>query len=377
MKKYIGMLFFSCLMASCGQGPEKIFVGEILKDKCHFVYMDSLKIAADSLSGNGNFYMKDSVLTFADMTLCTLFHFDLNNGKELGHNFDKGNGRNEFASLMYAYPINGSDKYYAMDSSLGFYIYDDRKGQIDKISRIDFGWKEKDNKLNFDSPSLYNLMNMTDFGMNIAKVNDSTLMIPVSIIDRNLTNITKERYDKGHIFAEVDSKNFKVTKVFGSFPDVFKEKSSNILEFFQYDKMSDTLYVNHSIDSLVYVYKYPDTLLYTIGFDVKGAKRDYPERLTKDHSVFKQDVAKLSINTGLKLDNGYLIRTVMLNMLTGETVMQVYANTDLVGEFKMPPMFKYLGYYNGYFYGISLLPKQENDKFYFVRYRFKLSMNEK
>ena len=39
----------------------------------------------------------------------------------------------------------------------------------------------------------------------------------------------------------------------------------------------------------------------------------------------------------------------MLNMLTGETVMQIYSNDNLVGEFKMPSMFKYLGYYNGYF----------------------------
>lgn len=168
-----------------------------------------------------------------------------------------------------------------------------------------------------------------------------------------------------------------MTKVFGDFPDIFKEKPSNILEFFQYEKIGDTLYVNHSVDSLVYVYKYPDKLLYTIGFEAQGAKRDYPERLVKDHSVFKEDVAKLSINSGLKFDNGYLVRTVMLNMLTGETVMQIYSNDNLVGEFKMPSMFKYLGYYNGYFYGISLLPRQENDKFYYMRYKFKLAINEK
>lgn len=375
MKKYIVVMLFSFLMASCGQETEKIHLGENLRDKCHLVCMDSLKIVADSLSGNGNFYMKDSVLTFADMTLCTLFHFNLNNCKELGHNFDKGNGRNEFSSLMYAYPINGSDKYYAMDSSLGFYIYDDRKGQIDKISKLDFGWNDK--KQDFDSPALYNLMYMTEFGMNISKVNDSTLMLPVSIIDRYLTNITKKRYEEGHIFAEVNSNNFKVTKVFGNFPDIFKGKPSNVLEFFQYDKIGDTLYVNHSVDSLVYVYKYPDKLLYTIGFEAQGAKRDYPERLVKDHSVFKEDVAKLSINSGLKFDNGYLVRTVMLNMLTGETVMQIYSKDNLVGEFKMPSMFKYLGYYNGYFYGISLLPRQENDKFYYMRYKFKLAINEK
>lgn len=375
MKKYIVIMFFSFLMASCNQGPAKVHLGEDFNGRCNLVCMDSLEIQADSLSGNGNFYMQDSVLTFADMTLCTLFHFDINTGKELENSFKKGNGRNEFSSLMYAYPINGTDKCYAMDGSLGIYIYDNRKSQIDKISKIDFGWNDK--VQDFDSPSMYNLMYMTDFGMNISKVNDSTLMLPVSIIDRNLKDVTKNRYDKGHIFAEVNSKNFKVTKVFGSFPDVFREKASNILEFFQYDKKSDTLYVNHSVDSLVYVYQYPDKLLYTMGFEAKGAKRSYPERLTKDHSVFKQDLEKLSINSGLKFDNGYLIRTVMLNMVTGETIMQIYSDANLVGEFKMPSMFKHLGYYKGYFYGISLLPKQKNDKLYFVRYRFKLSANEK
>lgn len=57
--------------------------------------------------------------------------------------------------------------------------------------------------------------------------------------------------------------------------------------------------------------------------------------------------------------------------------MQIYSKDNLVGEFKMPSMFKYLGYYNGYFYGISLLPRQENDKFYYMRYKFKLAINEK
>ena len=58
MKKYIVVMLFSFLMASCGQETEKIHLGENLRDKCHLVCMDSLKIVADSLSGNGNFYIR-------------------------------------------------------------------------------------------------------------------------------------------------------------------------------------------------------------------------------------------------------------------------------------------------------------------------------
>lgn len=373
-KKYLIMLVLLLLVSCSQESVMMVHKGENQKGRCHIVCMDSLEVTADSISGNGNFYMKDSILTFADMTLCTLFHFDINSGKKYGHCFKKGNGRNEFTSMMYSYPISGTNKYFAMDSSLGIYIYDDKKELIEKKSKINFDWNE--NVHNFDSPSMYNLMYMSDFGMNISKVNDSTLMIPVSIIDRYLNNITKERYDKGHIFAEVNYRNFKVTRVFGNFPEVYKEKASNVLEFFQYDKVGDTIYTNHSIDSLVYVYKYPDKLLYTMGFDAIGTNHNYPERLTKDHSMFRQDVENLSITTGLKHDHGFLFRTVMLNIKSGETIMQVYSGTNMVGEFYMPHLFKYLGFYKGFFYGVSLVPKQKNDKLYFVRYKFKLVLDE-
>ena len=102
-----------------------------------------------------------------------------------------------------------------------------------------------------------------------------------------------------------------------------------------------------------------------------------PEQLFVAQELINKVKSKCCGIKGLKFDNGYLVRTVMLNMLTGETVMQIYSNDNLVGEFKMPSMFKYLGYYNGYFYGISLLPRQENDKFYYMRYKFKLAINEK
>ena len=41
MKKYIVVMLFSFLMASCGQETEKIHLGENLRDKCHLVCMDS------------------------------------------------------------------------------------------------------------------------------------------------------------------------------------------------------------------------------------------------------------------------------------------------------------------------------------------------
>lgn len=370
-KNFLYMCALVLLLNSCNDDLKPVHIGK-KSLQYELTKMDSIVIDADSLSGNGNFYMRDSVLTFADMTLCSLFHFDVKNGKLIKKVFTKGNGRNEIPSLMYSYPLFGAndDESYAMDSSLGMYILDEEQGVIKRTGRLDFSWEEAQN--DYDSPSLYNLMFMTDFGMKICSVDDSTWMVPVSIIDRNLADVTKERYEKGHIFAEVDSRNYKVKNLFGRFPYMLKEKPSNLFEFFQYEKCGDTLYVNNCVDSLVYVYKYPDELLYTFGYEVKEAHRNYSSTLTADHSLFQKEAAKVSLNTGLCYAHGLLIRTTMIDMLSGKSVMQVYAGNDLVGEFDMPDMFRFLGYWNGYYYGTSFVPRMNEDSMSFILYRYKI-----
>lgn len=370
----ISLLF---VLASCQEREGVAHVGVIKNDSTlQLVFSDSILINADSMSCNGNFYIQDSVLTFADMTLCTLFRFDLNSGKSIGNFFAKGNGHNEIPSLMYAYPVEGSKgKCYIIGNSLEIATFDNNKNEIERIGKIDFAWDKYN--VGYDATTLYNLMFMTDFGVDFSSVNDSTWMVPVSIIDRKLKDVTTERYSKGHIFAEVNSKTFKVNKVFGSFPEIYKEKPTTLFEFFQYTKHSDTIFVNHAIDSLIYVYKYPDELLYTIGYDVSGAKRNYKRHLSQDKASFAKEAANVSLNTGLKYDNGLLFRTVIKDMATGKSAIQVYAENNLVSEVQTPPMFKYLGYYRGIYYGTTFIPKELDGKLYYVLYKMKLKNNER
>ncbi len=42
MKKYIVVMLFSFLMASCGQETEKIHLGENLRDKCQIKQINQL-----------------------------------------------------------------------------------------------------------------------------------------------------------------------------------------------------------------------------------------------------------------------------------------------------------------------------------------------
>lgn len=372
MKKSIFLLLTIILLVSCEHNEAISHRGKKINDKYHLEAVDSIYLEADSISGNGNFYLKDSVLTFADMTLCSLFQFDLN-GNFLQKKLQKGNARNEIPALLYAYPIsNSKDRTFIVDNSNFIYVLDDQKTDIVKVGRIDFGWDGSFN--GYDSPSLYNLMFMTDFGMNITAVNDSTWMLPISIIDSYLgKKITDERYKKGHIFAEMDAKTFKVKKVFGKFPNIYKEKPSTLFEFFQYSKCNDTVYVNHAVDSLIYVYKYPDKLLYTMGYELNGANRKYSSHLSADHSAFKEEAVKISLNTGIYSDNGFIIRSIMKSMQTGETYLQFYLHENLVGEFKVPSMFHYLGYWKGFYYGVSFVPITKNYKQYFVLYKLKIT----
>ena len=359
------------LIMSCKHDIINNHLGQKDIGRYHIHVVDSMLVDADSISGDGNFYINDSALFFADNVLCTLFQFDINNGKIMGKHFGKGNGMNEVSSMMYAYPIHpGLDgNSYIMGNSLEMYLFNSMTWKMQKPRVMDFSWNDKND--GYDDTSMYNLMFMTDFGMNISKVDDSTLMAPVSLLDRKFKKLSTERYEKGHIFAEIDSKTMKVRKVFGRFPDIYKENPSNLFEFFQYEKSNDTLFVNHSVDSLIYVYKYPDSLLYTIGYEVSGAVKSYKRGLFKDHAHFKEEAMKTSLNAGLAYNDGMLVRTTLLNVSTGETVLQLYVRNDLVGECKMPSRFKYLGRIGDFHYGTSFLPVEKGNRQFLVVYRIK------
>jgi len=93
-----------CVIASCN---EKSVHKKHLGDKLAHarLEMDSLVADAFFTSGRGNFYLQDSIITFADVYYCTFFHFNANTGDSVSQHFRRGNGPNELTNIMYAYPI--------------------------------------------------------------------------------------------------------------------------------------------------------------------------------------------------------------------------------------------------------------------------------
>ena len=89
----------------------------------------------------------------------------------------------------------------------------------------------------------------------------------------------------------------KVVDVFGYFPEIYKVSPTPHLEFFQYAIEGDRMYVNHTVDSLIYVYQLPDKPLYTIGYECKDIDRDYTvSRKIENTTLFEKHLQKGGFN---------------------------------------------------------------------------------
>ncbi|RGV35664.1 hypothetical protein DWW14_21715 [Bacteroides uniformis] len=367
----MGMLLVSI---SCSESVDIVHYGEWKANK-KIELLDSVIVDASNTSGRGNFFMQDSSIYFADSYYMSIFQYDFVSASCVGQYFGRGQGPNELPSFMYAYPFkNGNRECFVMDNSLGMYTYREGDFSLEYKGRIDFGWEHL-SRNDYTSPSVYNLMEMTDFGIDLTYLNDSTILLPINLINRYLDKVSEERYEEGHIFAELNSKNMKVKKVWGDFPNVYKQRPTPFFEFFQYAMNKDTLYVNHATDSLIYVYKYPNNLLYTVGYESSDVNRNYTVGYDVEMSNFKSDIRIVGVNSGLLYvpEKHLLFRTTLKRVLNREVVIQAYSNNDLILDADMPNSFKLLGFWDDYFYGVSLLPKEDaNGNIHFIFYRFKI-----
>lgn len=339
--------------------------------------IDSLIIDANMTSSMGNFYMQDSSLFFADVYKCIIYEFSINTGKFLGVHYNYGNGPNELSRYLYAYPFeNGKGNCFLIDNSLRMYVWNKSEYLLNDKGNIDFGW-ENQKRNNYESTSIYNIMQFTDFGINLSMVNDSVCLVPLSIVNRYINQIDKSRYIKGHVLGELNLNSMKIERVLGSFPQVYIEKPTPQHEYFDYVLEDGRMYINHAVDSLIYVYNYPNELLYTIGYEATNINREYTVGYDIDFETFNNDIKSCGINTGISYvkESGLLIRTSLLGGKNGLNIcLQAYRNDDLILEQVVGTLFSFLGYYDGYYYGVKLLPiETEDEDIKIILYRFNIT----
>ena len=112
--------------------------------------------------------------------------------------------------------------------------------------------------------------------------------------------VEDKRYKEGAILGKLNLSTMKVKSVIGRFPEIYKHKPMPDMESFQYTISNGLLYVNHAVDSLIYIYKDSDNLQYTIGYECLGIDRNYTSsKIIDQNETFKNDIQHVGLNSGL------------------------------------------------------------------------------
>lgn len=90
MKKIAFLLLLCSLFACSRQAKNVPHSGERLLNKK--IYLDSVVVDASYTSGWGNFYLVDSIITFADTYYSKFYDYKANSGDFVAEHFRKGNG---------------------------------------------------------------------------------------------------------------------------------------------------------------------------------------------------------------------------------------------------------------------------------------------
>lgn len=377
----IGLLLL-LLSGACSKAPESSYRGKkMLQDKK--IKIDSLLIDADTTSMRGSFLLLDSSLIFVDQHYCAVYEFAVADGTLNNVYSRRGQGPDDMLGIMYGCKVAPQDTaLWIVDSSIGVFemnMASDR-GKPKHIGRINFHWDNAD-QTSYEGTALYNLLEMSDFGIKMCKIDDSTLLIPLSLINRKLSAIDSKRYKEGHIFGVVDIPSLDVKEVTGLFSESFLKNPTPNFEFFDYDidYSNGKVYVSFAPDSLIQCYDISDLSkpLYYFGFEPNGINREYTAGYKNREmlgQIWGHDIEKVGVNTGLYFDNTdkLLMRTSMTDFASGRTVLQIYSNDNLIGEYDLPPYFKILGRYGNRYYGVRFIPVETADECNYTLYSFTL-----
>lgn len=373
---FVAISMLSVVVCSCVNRPQREFPLKGERDKSLAVVdLDTIRADVSDSSCRGNFLMSDTSVYFADASMSALYEYSPE-GKFLGKRLGKGQGPEEISSMMYAAPLlNARDSIVIIDSSNGMYIYDVAQDHISCKGVIDFGWGKHED--DYSSPSAYNLMEMSDFGVSFMHRGGDDMVFPLSIVTRDNSKLNPQRYSEGRIFGLLDEETMEVSEVFGCYPESFTEQPKPAFEFFSFCGSPEGGYfVSFAADPRVYLFDSNGSPAYCFGEDPEGVRRIYTIGYDSPYETFKKDIGNNpGCNTGLYYDgkNDILFRTTMTDFESGKVFLQGYRGNNLVLEEEMPPYFKLLGQIGDTYIGVRFIPEDNgDDNMNFTIYRFRV-----
>ncbi|MDR0843908.1 MAG: hypothetical protein LBN71_01695, partial [Tannerella sp.] len=146
------------------------------------IEIDSYTIDVFNTSGEGNFFMMDSIIHFADYHYAKIYGYGCNSGEVLFEKFGLGGGPEDIGRFMYATPVLNDTLVFILDGNI----------RASFFRKNGYTWETKQRQLDFgtgpavgeyDSTRAYSFLSMTEFGVNVYNY-QGKLLIPVQPVVR-------------------------------------------------------------------------------------------------------------------------------------------------------------------------------------------------
>jgi hypothetical protein len=377
MKKYV--LVLSCLLTFTFVGCNYSKTDGLPHKGTDKTQESRLKISWDSLvvdisytSGRGSFFMYDSVISFADSYYAKLYNFDCRTGTLLSSKFGVGDGPDEMRRYISAHPVGNDSVIMFVDGNGIVTLCGMDNYQLYRKKEMNFKWINNHSS-NYDSPEIYGF----DYFANIYNY-QGKYVIPVTPLWHRMNSdasIPVDMYKKGHIFGLLDINTMEVMDVFGKFSDIYSEQNIPHCANFNYTLHKNIIYVSFAADSLIYVYEFPDKLLYTFGYECTGIDRSYTTLASFRDENADADRERCGLNREIHHfpNMGLFFRTYWTGIKQNKYGMQIYdEECNLIADILVPETFQLLGYYSPYFCGMTA-PVETDDETWLTFYKLKIT----
>lgn len=344
-----------------------------------FLSTDTFYIYAEDenqmTSMEGDFFLQNDTLYFADPALSSIFCYDLN-GKYINSHLSRGRGPQEILGLNVI--TNDRNGYYIMDESWNIFT-------------IDHNWnRTKEARINWNSDKsikyLYNHPDPNETGIyeveyaepNLRILGKDYLVIPI-VTDHVKYNgyggaYASHFYENAYTIGILTQDSAKLVKMMCNRSPIYAQyryvpNFKNVI----FDTYRDTLFFSFEIDPHIYLMDFPTSQVTGFGKAGQQMNTDYPETQSLEDS--DEHNGEDRQKCGYYYDLRYIPETALLfrSFHHGEPLsydgLQVYKNMQLAAEYKVPKNFRVIGYSAPYYYASG---DPDIDKEAMVFYRFQL-----
>lgn len=385
MKQSVLILFVVfVLVLGCNRNSPPVYTIMGSKDiRIHRIEMDSAVISLEGTSLIGELKILHNQLCFVDEQFASVWV--LNDSLKLDkRHLGLGKGPNELFGITWIAEVADS----------GYVIFDTNGW----IYEINSHWEKKDQThynqyasdlsetrlMYFTKPWMKDVYNLHFYSRSMIALDSNYAIIPIDLetYAANPWGIYYggEPYYKSFFsVGQVDLKTGLLDTMFLTRPPVYLEEKNRYLGIFDTQEFAmhdSTFWVVWAIDSLIYEYIYPDSMVCAFGSGGINMNTKYrPYKDIKDmHLKYQNDIKEFGYYTSLNYDasDGLLFRGYEKGRGAG-TGLQIYDADShaLIGDLNMPHGFKFMGKKDGTYYGCSAVDEYAGT---IVLYHFKLNL---